>query len=316
MNINLECKFSVGLSINGESQIKMKDVFFEKAIQKHYPELVIKSFSHIQEGQDFYVFQANKNLIFRFAKSEKEIEKLKFEVELLPKLKNVLPVSIPDFIYKSFTEAWFSFVGYKKIEGIPFNILGDKLSVEFNAKIIGKIITNLNDFRSPDLVEIEQQRKIWENYFIDFIQRIKESAAIILSTEIRNTVEEILLENEISFLSFKFIPCLIHSDFKSSHILCDKQNKVIGLIDWGDSNYGDIAFDFARILNEFGYAFLLKVKESIDSKIRYDIDRITFYTILIPFLTIFKGINSNDKTKLRFGIKKLEFNLQQYSKLL
>ena len=294
----------------------VENELFIKAIHEHYPNLIIKSISFIPEGENFYVFQVNDDLIFRFAKSEREVEKLKFEDTLLPKLISTLTVSIPYFIFKNFTDKDFSFVGYKKIEGIPFNISGNSESVEYSAKTIGSVITKLNEFRSHDSKEIEQQRKSWVTYFTSFIQRIKEDALPNLPFEIGNTIMEILLKHEKAFLNFKFTPCLIYSDFKSSHILCDEQNKMIGLIDWGDSNYADVAFDFARILDEFDLDYLQQVKESVSSKVNYQIDRIAFYTILIPFFTILQGLVSNDENKFQVGTNKLEFNLQQYKVLL
>jgi len=302
-------------TIHRKSPIVQKELF-KKAINEHYPNLIIESSSFIPEGEDFYVFQVNDDLIFRFAKSEREVEKLKFENDLLPKLISTLTISIPSFTYKNFTDKNFSFVGYKKIMGIPFNVLGDRESVEYSAKTIGSVIAKLNEFRSQDKEELERQRKSWVKYFTGFIEKIKEVALQNLAPKSRNVVLDILLKNEATFLSYKFTPCPIHSDFKSSHILCDNHNKMIGLIDWGDSNYADVAFDFARILNEFGFDFLHKVKESVSSKVDFEIDRIAFYTIMIPFFTILQGLVSNDETKLQTGKEKLEFNLENYSNLL
>jgi aminoglycoside 2''-phosphotransferase len=221
-------------SINIKSPMVENELFI-KAIHEHYPCLIIKSISFIPEGEDFYVFQVNNDLIFRFAKSEREVEKLKFEDTLLPKLINTLEVSIPHFTFKNFTDKDFSFVGYKKIEGIPFNVSGNSESVEYSAKTIGSVIAKLHEFRSQDTKEIEQQRKNWIAYFTGFIQKINEDALPNLSFEIRNSILEILSKKEATFVNYKFTPCPIHSDFKSSHILCDEQNKMIGLIDWGDS---------------------------------------------------------------------------------
>lgn len=125
-----------------------------------------------------------------------------------------------------------------------------------------------------------------------------------------------MLKHEKPFLNYKFTPCLIHSDLKSSHILCNEQNKMIGLIDWGDSNYADLSFEFARILDEFGVDFLLQVKENIDKNFNYEIDRIAFYTVMIPFFTILQGLVSNDDNKIQTGKLKLDINLEQYKALL
>ena len=289
---------------------------FKYHIKEKYKSFDFISFTPIYDGLDFYVFLANENTIFRFAKSERELNKLKFELEILPYLKKILPISIPEHIYFNLNQQFYSFVGYKKIDGFPFNIFGNQISIDYNAKKIGEIIIQLSDFRGIDIISIEQQRKKWILYFHNFINKIKTCAFSFLPTKTRTHIDNILRKNEKFFLNSNFIPTLIHSDFSCNHILCDNQNKIIGLIDWGDSTYGDVAFDFARILNELGLEFLLKVKDNINFKVNFDIDRIAFYFILIPFLTVLRQINSKNIIKIDLAIKNIDNNLLKYEALL
>jgi aminoglycoside 2''-phosphotransferase len=96
---------------------------------------------------------------------------------------------------------------------------------------------------------------------------------------------------------FAFIPRLIHRDLGSPHILWDPAHQEItGIIDWGDATVGDPAADFARLLDEFGIDFALKVLDGYrlerDATFWY---RIVFYARLIPFHELLYAITKRNK---------------------
>ena len=96
---------------------------------------------------------------------------------------------------------------------------------------------------------------------------------------------------------------IIHADFTHHHILFNKHNKSIsGVIDFGDAQIGDPAFDFAGLYYDFGDEFTTSVYEQYSTLISHHdpllIHRITtFYQYspyyIILFITLSQRMNSN-----------------------
>jgi len=294
----------------------MKKDIYKKIFEDNYPNVKIEEFNYIKEGNDYFTFDINNSIIIKFPVS-KEIEKrIPFEVDLLKKLENKLEILIPALNYNSKDQNQLPFIGYNKIQGIPFDINGSKESIEYNLRILNNLIRNLSFVENS---EIDTQIIIdnWKNYYSHLLNGIRVKAYKYIDHSHRLEVENIINQNHNDFVKYNFIPKLIHSDLKSIHLLCKpNDNFIVGLIDWGDAKYGDISFEFARVLNEFGFDFfvrLLNEKEIFLSK--DDINRIAFYSILIPFNSILNGVNYSSEDSLWQGIKKLSINLDNYEKV-
>lgn len=288
---------------------------YEEVFRQKYPDIRISEFKFLKKGNDFTTFEINNSLIIKFPVS-KEIEKrIPFEIELLNRLDNKLQISIPVLKYNCLNNQ-HTFIGYEKIPGIPFDINVSEESYNYNLGVFSHIIRELSSIKNP---EIDTQSIIytWNNYYSHLLNGIRLKAYKTLEFSYQLEVEKILNENYKKFIENSFIPTLIHADFKSQHLICNNtDNHIVGLIDWGDATYGDISFEFARILTEFGIDFYRKlIKENSHFISRNNIDRIAFYSILIPFNSILDGINNAENDKLEQGIRKLCTSLDNYEKI-
>lgn len=109
---------------------------------------------------------------------------------------------------------------------------------------------------------------------------------------------------------------IIHADFTHHHILFNTQNKTIsGVIDFGDAQIGDPAFDFAGLYYDFGHEFTTSVYEQYSAVISHRdpllIHRITTFYQYSPLLhNLIYNIETNNEITLKKNEEQLKAILQ------
>jgi len=293
----------------------MEIYIYEEIFKQNYPDIRISEFKLLKKGNDFITFEIDNSLIIKFPVS-KEIEKrIPFEIELLNRLKNKLQISIPLIKYNCLSNQ-HTFIGYEKILGVPFDITIRDESYSYNLGIFSHIIRELSSIRNTE-IDTKNIVYTWNKYYFHLLKVIRLKAFKSIDVSQKIEVAKILNENYKKFVENSFAPKLIHADLKNEHLICNiKDNHIVGLIDWNDATFGDISFEFARILTEFGIDFYKKlIKENSQIISRNDANRIAFYSILIPFNNILDGINNSENDKLKQGISKLSASLYNYEEI-
>lgn len=56
-----------------------------------------------------------------------------------------------------------------------------------------------------------------------------------------------LVENKYTDKTFSYKKCFVHGDTNQFNFICKKSDKLLSIIDWGDSGWGDPAIDFYMI---------------------------------------------------------------------
>ena len=103
--------------------------------------------------------------------------------------------------------------------------------------------------------------------------------------------------------NFSFGPSLIHDDLNSDHILHDLKSHVItGVIDWGDSMFGDPAFDYTGLLHDYSFEFSQLVIKLVGHPPEY-LDQAYFYSTLIPLYKALYYIEIGEKGYLEDSLK-------------
>ena len=104
--------------------------------------------------------------------------------------------------------------------------------------------------------------------------------------------------------------CLCHNDFSCNHLLLDNNDKLIGIIDFGDAGIIDEYCDFIYLLEnseeEIGSAFgeeIIKLYGNIDIQKAKEYQKIVeeYY----PIETIVYGIKNNKEDFIKKGRKLL-----------
>lgn len=229
-----------------------------RRIKKNFPDVQCKTYKYIDEGWDHQVMIVDDKLVFRFPLDDEYARLLKSEIKILKRLKPLVSITIPDY---SHIAAETSFAGYPLITGVPLKRkYFDTLSLDDQdsfaqqlARFLSTIHTlidqghNFNEVVLSDMPEWQDEQKL----------ATKKDFTKVLSPEDLIKVQAILAKVD-EVLKLPYPSVFLHGDVYSRHLLWDKANQRLGLIDFSDMNRGDPAFDFAE-LYEYGQGFVNKV---------------------------------------------------------
>ena len=283
--------------------------------------IIIDSIRLIGEGYDSKAYIVNNEYIFKIkfsANKKKGYEKEKAIYDFLNKKLNTT-INIPNIEY-SYISDEISILGYKEIRGtfltpkIYFSLPKDKQ--ELLKKDIAMFLRQMHDL---DYSEIS-------SYTIDNKQNVLEEYGLLRDTiydsltDIEKKYAEDFMQRLHSTTIFDGRKCLCHNDFSCNHLLLDDDNRLCGVIDFGDSGIIDEYCDFIYLLEdseeEIGVFFgedILKLYGNIDiSKAKEYQDVVEQY---YPIETIVYGIKNNRPDFIEKGKKEIYIRIHQDEKL-
>ena len=185
----------------------------------------------VDAGFDFKVLIVDDSWVMRWPRHRLAVEEIEQEVELLPVLGPLLPVEVPQFEYVS-REPWL--VAYRLIRGEPL-VAEDSAGVR----------AFLDALHAVDVESVPAQRPDWRETYGQQAGDFRRVVLPRLDSDERRRGEALLAEIETLE---GFPPALTHSDLLPEHLLV-RDEKLVGVIDWGDARIGDPAIDYAWLLN-------------------------------------------------------------------
>lgn len=270
----------------------------------------IDSIRQIGEGYDSKAYLVNDEYIFKIkfsANKKKGYEKEKAIYDFLNRNLNT-DIKIPNVEY-SYISDEISILGYKEIKGKFLNpkLYSTLLQEEKNQlkKDIANFLRLMHDL---DYSEIS-------SYTVDNKQNVLEEYQLLRDTiyDSLTDIEKQYIESFMQRLNstdiFDGKKCLCHNDFSCNHLLLDN-NRLCGIIDFGDSGIIDEYCDFIYLLEdseeELGHEFgedVLKLYGSID------IEKVKEYQDIVeqyyPIETIIYGIKNNKQDFVDKGRKEI-----------
>ncbi|PEU67938.1 aminoglycoside phosphotransferase [Bacillus cereus] len=256
---------------------------YKQYIKEALPNLSIHSFKQNEEGWDNVAVIVNDELLFRFPRKQEYAMRIPLEKELCTLLSYSLhEIEVPKYhlFYKKDTDTIPLCSYYTLIHCEPLKTeIVTTLEKQERKVLITQLATFLATLHSIPL------NRLFENFF-----------TFIDTTTFQNTI--------------------IHADFTHHHILFNKQNKNIsGIIDFGDAQIGDPAFDFAGLYYDFGHDFTTSVYEQYSTLISHHdpllIHRITSFYQYSPLLhNIVYNFETKDELEFLAGTEQLKVILQ------
>lgn len=277
---------------------------------KFSPDLAINKTVRNEYGQNNDVIIVNDEYVFRFPKYFKGISDLEREVTLLKTIKQRITLPIPNPIYYSFKDKnpRKSFAGYKMIEGQPmWNQDFSLTHTESKERIASQLVNFLYELHSipiDDLPgEIQENADRPLQAVESLYDKLKDNIFPLISPQSRESVSE-RFDLFIDKQKAKSTPtALIHGDFGASNILWDPlKEEITGIIDFGGSQQGDPAYDFAGLLSSYGEDFFNICTELYPGGEQIK-DRVYFYRSTFALQEALHGIENGDEAALRNGIQ-------------
>ncbi len=214
------------------------------------------------QGLDSIAYLVNHEYIFKQSKHHESRLNLKKEIQVLNYLKGKVTLQIPDIEYYS---EEYGVCGYREIRGEKLTpTIYKNMSDDEKDKLVQDIALFLREMHSLPLPDIDElELNVMNDYKSDYktlreiiYDKIPDSS----KKYIDDLYKRILNDERIS----KYVKAICHNDLSCNHIMLHN-NKVIGIIDFGDAAITDRDKDFIYLLEdsseEIGREFGLRVLE-------------------------------------------------------
>lgn len=231
-------------------------------IKKSIPQLEINEVQKNNNGWDNDILIINNEIVFRFPKSEQLLTKVLDEMQILDHLALKEPIiKIPKYepVYSDnrLIGVKYDFLNGQSLSEITDCQLNEKPE---NAKLIGDFLTKLHSIDCSNMNDTTLETIHTLYYWESLYTSVKQEVFPFLNTYQQNEISEVFNSfiNNYSTLSYK--KTLIHGDLTASNIIYNKTlNRIEGIIDFTDAQFGDPAFDFAGLYWTFGPDFTNEV---------------------------------------------------------
>lgn len=219
-------------------------------------------------------------------------------------------IQIPKISYSYITDE-LALMGYKKINGKFLNpkIYATMTKEEQNTLKLD-IAKFLKELHNIDYSEISQYVINNKQNIIEKCQFLKDAIYDSLTAIEKEYIESFLERLQLATI-FNDKKCLCHNDLSCNHLLLDDNNKLVGIIDFGDAGITDEYCDFIYLLEESEEEIGVEFGEDI-LRLYGDIDILTSkeYQEIIeqyyPIETIIYGLESNRQDFIKQGKKEIE----------
>lgn len=289
-------------------------------IRKTLPNLPIHSFHQDESGWDNVAIMINDEWLFRFPRKVEYAKKIPREKQLYDVLAPMLQtqqIEVPNYhiLYENKEDTIPVCSYYKIIHGKPFTpSYLHNLSIHEKTKIVTQLATFLAAFHTVPITlakewgfQVGQTAEYWKELYTK-LKHYLFTTFTIEETKRLNTLFQTFLEQLYTSSSSHTV---IHADLAHNHILFHPLLRYItGIIDIGDAQIGDPAFDFAGLYADYGHAFTLEVYEEYTAltnrKDTTFLKRIISFYQYSPILhDLIHGFETNDSKMIENNQKRL-----------
>ena len=214
------------------------------------------------QGLDSIAYLVNHEYIFKQSKHHEARLNLKKEIQVLNYLKGKVTLQIPDIEYYS---EEYGICGYREIRGEKLTpTIYKNMSDDEKDKLVQDIALFLREMHSLPLPDIDElELNVMNDYKSDY-KILREIIYNKIPDRSKKYIDDLYKRILNDERIFKYVKAICHNDLSCNHIMLHN-NKVIGIIDFGDAAITDRDKDFIYLLEdsseEIGREFGLRVLE-------------------------------------------------------
>jgi aminoglycoside 2''-phosphotransferase len=268
-----------------------KDSYVQR-VRALRPKMEIRSIEANTNGLLNDVLIVNRDLVFRFAKTDASKPALRREARLLQLLDGRLSLSIPKPLHIEEDLMVYPFIEGSDLTRTVFM----RSQEEDRRRLARQIGTFLNELHSVPLGEdipdttAPVTRGAWEAIREDLRERLY---PLMLPHQV-DWANHLLDEALASASFFEYDPVLIHGDLAPYHILYrPSPHRIWGFIDFGVAGRGDPANDLALLIQAYGESTLPLMLEHYPQG-KAHLKRARFYAEAIELQWALNGIKTRE----------------------
>jgi aminoglycoside 2''-phosphotransferase len=226
-----------------------------------YPDLTIREAWLNEDGQYNDGLIVNNDFIFRFPKVPIALAMIYTEYTILRDIQGHTTLPVPNPISSHLTTDVLgkAFIGYRLIPGEPllretFEEITDPAIQDRIIDQIGRFLKELHNIPVKEAISIPLPRRDTREVWTDIFLRFRDKLFPHLDPEYRDRVTNNFAMYLANLDQVDFKPVLRHGDFGTVNLLFDAaEQRISGVIDFGNAGLGDPALDFAALIAPFGY---------------------------------------------------------------
>ena len=285
--------------------------FYQSAVTRQFLQLDLTGLRPLGEGGGCQVFETDRGLAWRFLKSSSLDAYLDLEIRLLPELAGAVSLPIPRYEYISDHAISPHFVGYRKIEGVPFT--RERLAAcrsDRPLRQLAQFLTELHGFPidraqalGVSLTAPDERRPQW----IEWSEQIHRHVFPLLDERQQAWAERTLSDLLDDKTMADYAPALHHGDLWAEHILFDpEREELTGVIDFESASIGDPAGDWTALWLDHGDETIERLlacyRGPANSTLRHRMLRLANN---VPLNEILCGVLYDDRASWRDGWERM-----------
>ncbi len=204
-------------------EIEVGEDLARRLIAAQFPDLSDATIRRYGTGWDNAAFLVDERLVFRFPQRAVAAPLIEREIEFLPAIAQRLMLPVPNPVYAGvpqFDYPW-RFAGYETVQG---------------ASACGRSLT------------LEQRRMLAED-LAKFLRALHDIDVAALDAPLPpdtiGKLDPVRLNLDEEPLNGRHV--VVHGDLYARHLLLDDDNRLCGVIDWGDLHFGHPAVDLSVV---------------------------------------------------------------------
>jgi aminoglycoside 2''-phosphotransferase len=281
------------------------------AIGESFPEVPLRSVRTLPGGWDFLTLEVDHRWVFRVPARPDSEERIRREFALLPLFASRLGVPVPDYRFRHEPSHSFRhrFGGYPKLPGVPVDRAGlSPRALARTGRELGRTLRRLHRIPAklaaarglPYRTAAQTRAGV-----LRWRSRVRTEVRPILSVAARERLDA-LLGRIVRPELHSYETVVTHNDLLPAHLLVDPRSGAIsGLIDWGDVEFGDPAFDLGVMgsLSILGPAMYRAYGGPSDPGF---LERADAYRRLVPSHGVIFGTHTGDDALRSRSLRRLE----------
>lgn len=219
--------------------------------------LSVDSIEFFGQGFDNTVFLVNKKYIFRFPKTAEAARLLGDENQILPHLRPLLPLQIPNILFfgKPTQHYPYLFHGYEMMQGVSaYQVDLSEDDLKKCLHMLAKFLVKLHSIKAVDAKNLGVKSQLYDRTTVQaVIASLQKRMQLVQKKNIIH-LDKDFIENQINRSRDIFFShdhdCLVHGDLDFRHLLLTNKN-LTSIIDWSDIGIGHPVVDFVIIHQMF-----------------------------------------------------------------
>ncbi|MGI0129612.1 MAG: phosphotransferase family protein [Thermoplasmata archaeon] len=220
------------------------------AIVRSFPALEVRSVRVLRGGWDFLTLEVDGRWVFRFPVRRASEARIQHEFGVLPLIARRIGVPVPVYRFRQEPTRDFPhrFGGYARLGGVRVDRA--RLAARELGRVgteLGRAIRRLHRIPARDAVAAGlpyRTPNACRQGVLRWGRRVAREVRRLLDPTSRRRLDR-LLERLARPTRPRFATVVTHNDLLPVHVLADPSSgRLTGLIDWGDVEFADPAFDF------------------------------------------------------------------------